>query len=257
MSSFLSNLFSLDGQVAVVTGASSGIGRHMAATLARAGASIVCVARRREALDALVADITAAGGSAAAVDCDLAQEDAIDALPRQAVDVFGAPTILVNAAGINLREPPDAVTWESWKRTQHLNLNAPFFLARALVPGMIGRGGGAIINIASLQSYRAFPNGMAYGASKGGVVQLTRAMAEAWSRQGVRANAILPGFFPSELTQPVFEDTTVARHHAAATAIGRNGELADLDGITVFLAAPGSAYITGQIIAVDGGYLAK
>ena len=133
----------------------------------------------------------------------------------------------------------------------------PFFLARALVPGMIACGGGAIINIASLQSYRAFTNGMAYGASKGGVAQLTRAMAEAWSCHGVRANAILPGFFPSELTQPVFDDPILAQRNAEATAIGRNGNLADLDGLTVFLAAPGSAYITGQIIAVDGGYLAK
>jgi gluconate 5-dehydrogenase len=98
---------------------------------------------------------------------------------------------------------------------------------------------------------------MAYGASKGGVVQLTRAMAEAWSRHGVRANAILPGFFPSELTQPVFDNPAMAQKHAEATAIGRNGELADLDGTTVFLAAPGSSYVTGQIIAVDGGYLAK
>lgn len=257
MSAFLSDLFSLDGQVALVTGASSGLGRHMAATLARAGANVVCVARRRVALDALVRDIKAGGGMAAALTCDLGRQDAIDALAAEASQPFGPPTILVNAAGVNLREPPDSVTWESWQRTQHLNLGVPFFLARALVPGMIARSGGAIINIASLQSYRAFANGMAYGASKGGVIQLTRAMAEAWSRDGVRANAILPGFFPSELTQPVFDDPVLARRHAEATAIGRNGELADLDGVTVFLAAPGSAYITGQIIAVDGGYLAK
>ena len=257
MAAFLSDLFALDGQVALVTGASSGIGRRMAATLARAGAKVVCVARRREVLDALVRDIAASGGTAAAAACDLGRQDAIDELAAQAAIEFGPPTILVNAAGINLREPPDAITWESWQRTQHLNLSVPFFLARALVPGMVARGGGAIINIASLQSYRAFTNGMAYGASKGGVAQLTRAMAEAWSCHGVRANAILPGFFPSELTQPVFDDPILAQRNAEATAIGRNGKLADLDGLTVFLAAPGSAYITGQIIAVDGGYLAK
>lgn len=257
MSAFLSSLFSLDGQVALVTGASSGLGRHMAATLARAGANVVCVARRREALDALVRDITASSGTAAAIACNLGRQDTVDALAAEAAQPFGPPTVLVNAAGINLREPPDSITWESWQRTQHLNLSIPFFLSRALVPGMIARGGGAIINIASLQSYRAFANGMAYGASKGGVIQLTRAMAEAWSRDGVRANAILPGFFPSELTRPVFDDPALARRNAEATAIGRNGELADLDSVTVFLAAPGSAYITGQIIAVDGGYLAK
>ena len=133
----------------------------------------------------------------------------------------------------------------------------PFFLARALVAGMVAKGGGAIINIASLQSFRAFARGMAYGASKGGVAQLTRAMAEAWSGQGVRANAILPGFFPTELSAPVFNDPALAQHHAQATAIGRNGELSDLDGTTVFLASRASAYVTGQVIAVDGGYLAK
>lgn len=257
VSAFLSDLFSLEGQVALVTGASSGIGRHMALTLGRAGASVICVARRREALDAVVSEIAAAGARAAAVACDLAREEAIDALATQAARDFGAPSILVNAAGINLREAPDDIGWQSWNRTLHLNLSVPFFLARALVPGMIARDGGAIINIASLQSYRAFTRGMAYGASKGGVAQLTRAMAEAWSRHGVRANAILPGFFPSELTQPIFGDPALAQYHAQATAIGRNGELADLDGATVFLASPASAYITGQILAVDGGYLAK
>jgi NAD(P)-dependent dehydrogenase (short-subunit alcohol dehydrogenase family) len=257
MASFISDLFSLQGQVALVTGASSGIGRHMAKALARAGASVVCVARRRDALDSLAGEIAAMDGKAAALVSDLSRAEAIDSLPALAARDFGAPTILVNAAGINPREPAETVTLQSWNATLHLNLSVPFFLARALVPGMAARGGGAIINIASLQTFRAFANGAAYGASKGGVGQLTRAMAEAWSRHGVRANAILPGFFPTELTQPVFDDPALAQKNASATAIGRNGEMADLDGATVFLAAPASSYITGQILAVDGGYLAK
>lgn len=254
---FISDLFSLRGQTALVTGASSGIGRHMAKTLARAGADIVCVARRRDALDDAVGEIAAVGGKATALVCDLSQAEAIDTLLSQTVHDFGAPTILVNAAGVNFREPPESVTPQSWNATLHLNLSVPFFLARALVPGMIARGGGAIINIASLQAFRAFANGIAYGASKGGIAQLTRAMAEAWSRHGVRANAIVPGFFPTELTQPVFDNQALAEKNALATAIGRNGEMTDLDGATVFLAAPGSTYITGQILAIDGGYLAK
>lgn len=119
------------------------------------------------------------------------------------------------------------------------------------------KGFGNIINIASLQSYRAFTNGLAYGASKGGIVQLTRAMAEAWSSDGITTNAIAPGFFPTELTAPVFGDADVSEHHARMTAIGRNGRLEDLDGVTVFLASRASAYITGQVIPVDGGYTAK
>lgn len=257
MSAYLQDLFSLDGRVALVTGASSGIGRHMAGVLARAGAKIVCAARREEALATLVAEIGRGGGEAAAIGCDLGAEGAAETLGQSAPKPFGVPDILVNAAGINLREPPDEVTAESWDRTLRLNLAVPFFLARALVPGMRGKGGGAIVNIASLQSFRAFANSIPYGASKGGVAQLTRAMAEAWSRDGIRANAILPGFFPTELTEPVFGDPALQAKNAAATAIGRNGELADLDGVTIFLASKASAYITGQIVAVDGGYLAK
>lgn len=256
-SAFISGLFSLNGQVALVTGASSGIGRHMAKTLARAGANVIAVARRREALEHLVAEISAAGGKAAMLPADLSKPESIDSLAKAATVDFGAPTILVNAAGVNLREAPETVTLQSWNATLHLNLSVPFFLAQALVPGIIAKGGGSIINIASLQSFRAFANGIAYGASKGGVAQLTRAMAEAWSRYRIRANAILPGFFPTELTQPVFDDAALLRKNAEATAIGRNGEMADLDGTTVFLAAPASAYVTGQILAVDGGYLAK
>ena len=144
-----------------------------------------------------------------------------------------------------------------WNQTLALNLSVPFFLARACVPAMQTKGAGNIVNIASLQSTRAFPNGIAYGASKGGVVQLTRAMAEAWSRHGITTNAIQPGFIPTELTASVFSNPELAAHHARMTAIGRNGELADLDGVTVFLASRASAYITGQTLGVDGGYTAK
>ena len=249
--------FSLAGRVALVSGASSGIGRHMALTLAKAGASVVLVARSQTRLEDTAADIGTAGGTAAVLAADLSDRDEVDRVGASAKDAFGAPHILVNAAGINLREPDEDVTWDSWDLTLMLNLTVPFFLARALVEGMVDAGYGRIINIASLQSYRAFANSAPYGASKGGVVQLTRAMAEAWSAKGVTANAIAPGFFPTELTAPVFADPAKAAHNAAMTAIGRNGDLADLEGLTVFLAAPASAYITGQTIPVDGGFTAK
>jgi gluconate 5-dehydrogenase len=204
-----------------------------------------------------VADLQADGGTAAGLARDLSEPGGMADLVRGAGAFFGAPDILVNAAGVNLREAPEAITPESWQQTLTLNLSIPFFLARACVEGMRAKGGGRIINIASLQSSRAMPNGMAYGASKGGVAQLTRAMAEAWSGDGITANAIAPGFFPTELTQAVFEDRERVAALAAQTAIGRNGRLEDLDGIAVFLAAPASAYITGQIIYVDGGFTAK
>ena len=170
---------------------------------------------------------------------------------------FGHPEILVNAAGINLRESPEMVTPESWDHTLALNLSTPFFLARALVPAMRDNGRGRIINIASLQSERAFPNSMPYGASKGGIAQLTRAMAEAWSGDGILCNAIAPGFFSTQLTAAVFDDAEAVERNARQTAIGRNGRLEDLHGVAIFLAAPASDYITGQVIYVDGGFTAK
>lgn len=252
------NAFDLTGEVALCTGATSGIGRRMAWALARAGANVVLVGRRQEQLDEARAEIEAAGpGRAATLSADLASLSTCDDLADDAAQNFGPASILVNAAGVNLRQPPEAITPESWDLTLKLNLTIPFFLARACVPAMRDKGYGRIINIASLQSTRAFPNGMPYGASKGGIAQLTRAMAEAWSDSGVTANAIAPGFFPTELTEAVFADQERAARNAAQTAIGRNGKLEDLDGVTVFLAAKASDYITGQIINVDGGYTAK
>jgi NAD(P)-dependent dehydrogenase (short-subunit alcohol dehydrogenase family) len=156
-----------------------------------------------------------------------------------------------------LRQPVDEITLESWDKTLNLNLAVPFFLARELVPAMKEGGWGRIVNIASLQSSRAFPNGLAYGASKGGISQLTRAMTEAWSRFGITCNAIAPGFFPTELTAPVYENPELLDRLAAQTTIGRNGVLSDLDGLTVFLASPASDYVTGQVIHIDGGFTAK
>jgi len=192
-----------------------------------------------------------------AIVADLQNKKDVERVSDACAKPFGAPDILVNAAGINLREAPEDISWDSWEQTQHINMSVPFFMARALVEGMRVKGGGNIINIASLQSYRAFANSAAYGASKGGVAQLTRAMAEAWSKDGIVANAIAPGFFPTELTRAVYENPDLRDGNAAKTAIGRNGELDDLDGATVFLASRAASYITGQVLSVDGGFTAK
>ena len=250
--------FDLTGEVALCTGATSGIGRRMAWALAQAGADVVLLGRRQTQLDTAKTEIEAAGkGRAASLSADLAGLSSCDDLASEAAQAFGPVSILVNAAGVNLRQPPEDITPESWDLTLKLNLTIPFFLARACIPAMKGRQYGRIINIASLQSTRAFPNAMPYGASKGGIAQLTRAMAEAWSPSGVTANAIAPGFFPTELTEAVFADPERSARNAGQTAIGRNGKLEDLDGVTVFLASHASDYITGQVINVDGGYTAK
>jgi len=251
------DLFNLAGKVALVTGASSGIGRRQALVLARAGAQVVLVGRRREALQSAVVDIAGEGGEAAVLVADLEERDALSGIAARAAEDFGQIDILINAAGVNPRESVEEITFDSWDRTINLNLAVPFFLARELVAGMQRAGWGRIINLASLQTVRAFKNGLAYGASKGGIGQLTRAMAEVWSASGITCNAIAPGFFPTELTQPVYKNDILVGQLAAQTAIGRNGELNDLDGLTVFLASPGSDYLTGQVIFLDGGFTAK
>jgi len=218
---------------------------------------VVLAARRKAQLEEAVQEIEAFGGRGASVELDLASYHDAENHAAELSEPFGAPDILVNAAGVNLREPAEEVTFEHWESTLAINLSAPFFLARALVPGMRGKSWGRIINIASLQSERAFPNCIAYGASKGGVAQLTRAMAEAWSRDGVNTNAIAPGFFPTELTAAVFADERHTTQNAAQTAIGRNGELEDLSGTAIYLASRASDYVTGQLIFVDGGFTAK
>jgi gluconate 5-dehydrogenase len=165
--------------------------------------------------------------------------------------------ILVNAAGVNLREPYMQVTPEHFHLHMALHLGAPFFLLQALGPEMKRRGWGRVINLASLQSQRAFANSAPYGAGKGGLVQLTRAMAQEWSAHGITCNAIGPGFFRTTLTEPVFSNPELSARHAAQTCIGRNGEMSDLHGVAVFLASDASGYITGQTIMVDGGYTSR
>lgn len=257
MTTPLASLFDLTGRRACVTGASSGIGQAIATGLARAGASVVGIARRASALEEWKNRNLEAGLRVETFEADLSNPLDIEDVAQRVTAAFGAPGILVNAAGMNPRRPADSITPEEWQATLDLNLSTPFFLARAFVPEMRSQGWGRVINIASLQSLRAFANGIAYGASKGGIAQVTRAMAEAWSSDGINCNAIAPGFFPTELTGPVFADEAAVSRLAAQTCIGRNGILDDLVGPAVFLASPASDYVTGQVLYVDGGFTAK
>jgi len=250
-------LFDLRGRRALVTGGNSGIGAAMARALGLAGARVLLVARREAELEATARSLRDEGIDASVLSADLADAAATRAAARVAEERLGGIDVLVNAAGINLRQPFAEITPEAWQTQLALHLGAPFFLTQALAPGMAARGWGRIVNIASLQSYRAFPNSAPYGAGKGGVVQLTRAIAQEWGAKGITCNAIGPGFFPTALTAPVFADKALADKHAAQTCVGRNGELADLYGATVFLASDASRYVTGQTLMVDGGYTAR
>lgn len=246
--------FRLDGLRALVTGGTSGIGSAMAVALAEAGAEVVIIGRDAAKMDATLEGLRQINPACTGITCDLIAPDTdLEAVAAQAGEI----DIVVNAAGVNLRQSADAITPESWDQTHAINLKVPFFLSRYFVDAMRNKGWGRIINVASLQSQRAQPNGLAYGASKGGIAQMTRAMAEAWSRHGINANAIAPGFFRTPLTRPLYDRPEVVQQLAQQTAIGRNGELEDLQGITVFLASRASDYITGQVIYVDGGFTAK
>jgi NAD(P)-dependent dehydrogenase (short-subunit alcohol dehydrogenase family) len=251
---YLQETFGLTGRTAIVTGGSSGIGRGIAAALSGAGANIVVIARREPDLRATVADLESRGGRAAYVAADLGERAEVRRAGDAAARVFGEPDILVNCAGINLRPPMDDLDEPVWDQTMALNLDAPFLLGQRYGPGMAARGHGRIINVASQQSFRAFGNSGAYGASKGGLVALTRSQAEAWSPRGVCCNALVPGFVITPLVTHIPEDRHAAM--AARTLIGRNGRPDDFAGAAVFLAGPASAYVTGQAIFVDGGFSA-
>jgi len=249
-SDYLSNLFSLEGRFALVTGGSSGIGEGIAVALAGAGARVVLLARDKARMEAAAARVGAAGW----VSADAADRAALTAAAGEVTSRFGEPDILVNAAAVNLRPPLGDQTAASWDQTIEANLTAPFLLGQAFGPRMAARGWGRIINITSQQAHRAFGNSGGYGAAKGGLAALTRSQSEAWAPHGVCSNALAPGFVITPLTAEVSADPVRVAAYAARTHVGRNGLPADFAGAAVLLASPASEYITGQMICVDGGF---
>ena len=225
----------------------------MAQTLAEAGAGVVLIARNAARLEECAAGIRAAGARAHCIACDVGDRAQLRAAASAAAQPFGAPDILISAAGVNPRPPVEAITPQIWDEVMAVNLDAPFFLAQQLAPAMRARRWGRIINISSQQAVRAFNNSGAYGVSKGGVSAMTRGLAEAWSRDGVTCNAIAPGYVRTGMTTAVFDGGDREARAAAMTLIGRNGTLEDLRGITLFLASRASDYVTGQTVFVDGG----
>ena len=250
----LSELFSLSDRVAIVTGGSRGLGREMAEGLAEAGASLMLCARREEWLTPTVTDMRARGFTVESVLCDVSKPADVQAVVDTTVSRFGKVDILVNNAGVTWAAEPETMPVEKWQKVIDINLTGAFLFSQAAGRDMLKRRWGRIINVASIAGLLASVHGphyAPYAASKAGLMGLTRELAASWGRQGIRVNAIAPGFFHSRLADAAIELTEPGIK--ANCPIPRVGAPGELKGVAVFLAADASNYITGQTIVVDGG----
>jgi 2-deoxy-D-gluconate 3-dehydrogenase len=250
------NLFDLTGKVAIVTGGNGGIGLGMAQGLAQAGAKIAIVARNAEKSAAAARQIAdEAKVETHVVTADLGQADQIERVAAEVLDRFGRIDILFNNAGINIRKPPHELSLEDWHTVLDVNLTSAFLLSKAVYPAMKRAGGGKIINIGSMTSIFGSSFAPAYATSKGGIVQLTKSMALAWAPDHIQVNAILPGWFDTELTEKARQEIPGLHERVLARiAHGRWAKPADMAGTAVWLASPASDYVTGIVVPVDGGY---
>jgi 2-dehydro-3-deoxy-D-gluconate 5-dehydrogenase len=248
-------MFDLSGRVAIVTGGNGGIGLGMAKGLARAGARVVVAARKRDKSDAAVRELKALGSDALASAVNVTDERSVEALVGDTIQQCGRIDILINNAGINIRKPAHELPVDQWQQVIDTNLTSAFVCARAVYPHMVRIGGGKIINIGSMLSIFGASFAPAYGASKGGIVQLTKSLAVGWAADNIQVNAVLPGWIDTELTRQARQQLQGLNERVLARSpAGRWGTSDDFEGIAVFLSSAASAFITGTAIAVDGGY---
>jgi NAD(P)-dependent dehydrogenase (short-subunit alcohol dehydrogenase family) len=247
------NFTDLTGKVAIVTGASRGLGQYFGRALARAGADLVITSRTLDSLTPFKAEIEALGRKAVPLALDVRDYDSIQAMAAAAEAAYGKIDILVNNAGLNVRKPALQITWDDWNIVLETNLRGTFFVAQAVARSMIKRQYGRIINIGSVTSVMGYAGLGPYTASRGGVKQLTMSLADDWGLDGITVNCLAPGWFRTEQNKVLYENEEWVTYIKDRIPLGRPGKPDDLDGAVVFLASDASAYITGQTLLVDGG----
>ncbi len=249
-------LFDLTGKVAMVTGSTKGLGETVALALAKAGAAVAVCGRNPADLERVSGAIKALGRNSAGFHLDVTSREKVHQGVKEILDTFGRVDILVNNAGTNYRVPVLEYPEDQWDLIINTNLKGYYLVAQAVVPQMIERGYGKVINVSSIAGQIALINLMAYASSKGGVNQMTRVMALEWAKLGVRVNAIAPTYFETEMVQQIRNDPERMKFINERTPMGRFGKLPELEGLVIFLAAPASDFITGQVICIDGGWTA-
>jgi NAD(P)-dependent dehydrogenase (short-subunit alcohol dehydrogenase family) len=246
-------MFDLTGHVALVTGASRGLGQYFGRALAKAGADLIVTSRHKDDLHPFVAEVAALGRRVLPLALDVREQASIAAMAEAAAEGFGRIDILINNAGCNVRKPAFEVTWDDWNLILDTNLRGSFFVAQAIAKHMARRAYGRIVNIGSVTSVFGYPGLAPYGASRGGIRQLTMSLAADWGKHGITVNCLAPGWFETAQNKVLYEDKEWVEYLVERIPLKRPGAPNDLDGAVVFLASEASRYITGQTLLVDGG----